>query len=97
MSFCAEGGVRRKGSVNLFPAEPTEERTHALREKEPATGSFGSPSAHKIKTLRLLPEGLYFGCGRRDLNPHDREATRTLILLVYQFQHFREQMVIYQR
>ncbi len=28
-------------------------------------------------------------CGRRDLNPHDIAATRSLVLLVYQFRHFR--------
>ena len=55
-------------------------------------------SADPCRTKKS-PENLSgdFSCGRRDLNPHDREATRTLILLVYQFQHFREQTIIYHR
>lgn len=31
-------------------------------------------------------------CGRWDLNPHDIAATRTLILLVCQFRHFRSSL-----
>lgn len=30
-----------------------------------------------------------FNCGRWDLNPHDIAATRSLVLLVCQFRHFR--------
>ena len=32
---------------------------------------------------------LFIKCGRWDLNPHDIAATRSLVLLVCQFRHFR--------
>ena len=34
-------------------------------------------------------------CGKWDLNPHDLAATRTLILLVYQFRHSRILLIIF--
>ena len=32
---------------------------------------------------------LFINCGRWDLNPHSSKATRSLVLLVCQFRHFR--------
>ncbi len=37
-----------------------------------------------LENSRLLTE-----CGRWDLNPHDTNVTRSLVLLVCQFRHFR--------
>jgi hypothetical protein len=38
---------------------------------------------------RTFPSGYWWS--RRDLNPHRREATRSLILRVYQFHHSTNQ------
>ena len=71
---------------------PTERHSPVPRDMN--LGSNG-PVPHTKKSPELLLRGS-FVCGRRDLNPHDLTATRTLILLVYQFQHFSEQKIIYQ-
>ena len=83
---------KEKGPVDLFPAEPTEGCACASRDMNPRVQRTRSAQKNPPRISRGI-----FSCGRRDLNPHDREATRTLILLVYQFQHFREQAIIYQR
>ncbi len=38
------------------------------------------------------PALFVFQCGRWDLNPHDEAITRSLVLLVCQFRHFRIQL-----
>ena len=38
---------------------------------------------------------LFLICGRWDLNPHANTSTRSLVLPVCQFQHFREQDIYY--
>ena len=43
----------------------------------------------KTKEKSLETQGFYTSCGRWDLNPHDIAITRSLVLLVCQFRHFR--------
>ena len=54
-------------------------------ERRHWTGS--SPFFRKRKKSRSLD--LLFSCGRWDLNPHENTPTRSLVLLVCQFRHFR--------
>ena len=42
---------------------------------------------HNAKRLKSF--NLSLSCGRWDLNPHDVTTTRSLVLLVCQFRHFR--------
>ena len=45
--------------------------------------------SHSYNAKRLKFHDLSLSCGRWDLNPHDVTTTRSLVLLVCQFRHFR--------
>ena len=55
-------------------------RTHWVR---------GTPRRMKKNHPEYNPGWFFFTCGRWDLNPHDIAITRSLVLLVCQFRHFR--------
>ena len=51
--------------------------------------SDGQVNCRNKKTLQIFRSARFLSCGRWDLNPHDIAATRSLVLLVCQFRHFR--------
>ena len=57
----------------------------------PSPQSPGPPrlSLFPYNAKRLKSFDLSLSCGRWDLNPHDVTTTRSLVLLVCQFRHFR--------
>ncbi len=87
--------VRKAGRMTSSGRQNCADRgAHPCAPRYEPGGDHGTPSAfrnRKIPLRNFLKGIFYLECGRRDLNPHDLAATRTLILLVYQFQHFREQ------
>ena len=86
----AEDGVRRKEKNvrwTFFPPNGPTSRSAARRPSNPL-GSRDS-SAHEKEAPRCNPRCFFFTCGRWDLNPHDIAITRSLVLLVCQFRHFR--------
>ena len=64
----------------------TESGVHFKMSPKPRPS--GSPFARKKKD-QLFRVDPFLSCGRWDLNPHDKEVTRSLVLLVCQFRHFR--------
>ena len=97
--------------VDCFPAEPAHDvrGTSALRGPERSedptkvlrTFETLNDAKHCLRSRRIIKERFdkcqtsLLLCGRRDLNPHDIAITRSLVLLVYQFRHFRATMVYY--
>ena len=77
----AEDGALGACGACLAPTEPKARPwTHGVQV------SFGLVKKKSSCFTQLLS---FWSCGRWDLNPHDVTATRTLILLVCQFRHFR--------
>ena len=81
------------GPVDHFPAEPTEESFSSPRYEPRGFGASAGSQKRMDSFLAIHP--LLTSCGRWDLNPHDVTITRSLVLLVYQFRHFRATMVYY--
>ncbi len=57
-----------------------------------SAGEWVSDEKRDSLTTKNLVENIstrFLSCGRWDLNPHDIAATRSLVLLVCQFRHFR--------
>ena len=75
------------------------EKTQVLRPGLFSCGRWGAAcQRHASSADRAGGETMNPGsrCGRWDLNPHDVTVTRSLVLLVCQFRHFRERKVSYQ-
>ena len=81
-------GGNRKRSSGPFSHRTDRRRPSGRGDLEPWVQ--GTPRPVKRKKSRSF-DLLYFRfkCGRWDLNPHDIAATRSLVLLVCQFRHFR--------
>ena len=60
---------------------------------EAETLDLGSKARFGTETKKTQDSflSLFVSCGRWDLNPHDANITRSLVLPVCQFQHFRKQ------
>ena len=92
-AFCsahdnAEDGVRRIKKKVRGTFFPPNRPTKALAPRRSEPLGSGAPR-RKIKGLSLYGLTLLFSCGRWDLNPHGVTTTRSLVLLVCQFRHFR--------
>ncbi len=59
---------------------------------QPRLYNFLLPGMKSKSRSDHLIASAFLCCGRWDLNPHGITVTRTLILLVYQFRHFRIQL-----
>ena len=79
--------------VECFPAEPTEQVLCTCETLNPA--GLGLPQEAKKGRIAICYPSFSNSCGRWDLNPHDIAITRSLVLLVYQFRHFRATMLYY--
>ena len=89
----ALGHLKRDLSESMGTFQIDSLRTMSQSETSPVTqkGSQREPSPltpgekKKDQLFRVDP----LQCGRWDLNPHDVSITRSLVLLVCQFRHFR--------
>ena len=78
--------MRKKG------LEPS--RAKCPLEPESSSSANSDTSANR---MIFLQSSYHSVCGRWDLNPHDLTATRSLVLLVCQFRHFRKPFSVFQR